>query len=182
MKGVASMNYIVSGKNIEVTEALRGKVIKKLGRIEKFFKPGTVINVTLSVEKNRQNVEITIPFNGVVLRAEESNTDMYTSIDKIVDVIERQIRRNKTRLSKSLRDTAFEEENFLIHDDISEETEFNIVRTKKFAIKPMSVEEAILQMNLLGHEFFVFSNAEDMTINVVYKRKNGDYGLIEPQY
>jgi ribosomal subunit interface protein len=174
------MNYIVSGKNIEVTEGLRNSVIKKLGRLEKFFKPTTVVNVTLSVEKNRQNVEVTIPFNGVILRAEETHQDMYTSIDKVVDVIERQIRRNKTRLSKSLRDGAFEEDNFLISDDISEETEFNIVRTKRFAFKPMSVEEAILQMNLLGHEFYVFTNADDMSVNVVYKRKNGDYGLIEP--
>jgi len=182
LKGVAGMNYIVSGKNIEVTEGLRNTVIKKLGRLEKFFKPTTVINATLSVEKNRQNVEVTIPFNGVILRAEETHPDMYTSIDKVVDVIERQIRRNKTRLSKNLRDSAFEEDNFLITDEISEETEFNIVRTKKFAFKPMSVEEAILQMNLLGHEFFVFTNAEDMSVNVVYKRKNGDYGLIEPKY
>jgi len=176
------MNYIVSGKNIEVTEALRNIVIKKLSRLEKFFRPTTVVHVTLSVEKNRQNVEITIPFNGVILRAEESQVDMYNSIDRVVDVIERQIRRNKTRLSKNLRETAFEEENFQIEGDIFEETEFNIARTKKFAVKPMSVEEAILQMNLLGHEFFVFANADGMNINVVYKRKNGDYGIIEPQF
>lgn len=176
------MNYIVSGKNIEVTEGLRASVVKKLGRLEKFFKETTKIYVTLSVEKNRQTVEVTIPFNGVVLRAEESHEDMYASIDKVVDVVERQIRRNKTRLTKNIHETVFAEENFLIEDEISEETEFNIVRTKKFAVKPMSVDEAILQMNLLGHEFYVFANAEDMQVNVVYKRRNGDYGLIEPQF
>lgn len=181
MKGVACMNYIVSGKNIEVTDALRDTVIRKLSRLEKFFKSQTDAQVTLSVEKNRQIVEVTIPFNGVMLRAEESHEDMYTSIDKIVDVIERQIRRNKTRLAKKLHETAFIPDNFKVTDEISEEKEFNIVRTKKFAFKPMSVEEAILQMNLLGHQFFVFENADDLKVNVVYKRNDGNYGLIEPK-
>jgi putative sigma-54 modulation protein len=176
------MKYIVSGKNIEVTEALRDKSIKKLSKLEKFFSPDTDAHITLSVQKNRQIVELTIIFNGSVLRAEVSNEDMYTAIDKAVDIIERQIRRNRTRLEKKLHEEAFIPDNFTIREDIAEEEEFNIVRTKKFAIKPMPVDEAILQMNLLAHTFYMFSNAETNKVNVVYKRKNGDYGLIEPEF
>lgn len=175
------MNYIVSGKGIEITEALKVKVISKLSRLEVFFKSQTEAHVTLSVEKNRQIVEVTIPFNGIVLRAEESHDDMYTSIDKVVDVIERQIRRNRTRIYKKLHEPTFVDGNFMDDEEIFEEKDFNIVRSKKFPFKPMNVEEAILQMNLLGHQFFVFANSDDMRINVVYRRKNGDYGLIEPE-
>src|SRR5690606_18943713 len=107
--------------------------------------------------------------------------DMYASIDKSVDVLERQIRKNKTRLAKKLHEDAFEPENFKVKEEIPEEEEFNVVRSKRFAIKPMDVEEAILQMNLLGHQFFVFSNADTNEVNVVYKRKDGNYGLIEPE-
>jgi putative sigma-54 modulation protein len=176
------MKFIVSGKNLEVTESLKDKVTKKLGKFEKFFNPGTDFHVTLSVQKNRQIVEITAHFNGVVMRAEESNEDMYTSIDKAVDVIERQIRKNKTRLEKKLHEHAFRAENFRIESDVQEEQEFKIVRSKRFAIKPMAIEEAVLQMNLLGHEFFMFSNADSKEVNVVYKRKDGNYGLIEPEF
>ncbi|MCX8129204.1 MAG: ribosome-associated translation inhibitor RaiA [Clostridia bacterium] len=176
------MKFIVSGKNIEVTEALKEKVISKMGKLEKFFNPGTEVHVTMSVQKNRQILEVTIPFNGVVLRAEEANDDMYASIDKVIDVLERQIRKNKTRLEKKLHETAFVIDNFAIKEDIAEEHEFKVVRSKRFAIKPMDVEEAVLQMNLLGHEFFVFSNADTNAVNVVYKRKDGNYGLIEPEF
>jgi len=183
------MNFIVSGKNIEITEALRNRIEKKLGKLDKFFNPDTDVYVTMSVEKSRHIVEVTIPFNGVVLRAEEASDDMYTSIDKIIDVLEGQIRRNKTRLKKkiyngSIKDGAIKEEYFehLESQEDEEEHEFKVVRSKKFAIKPMSLDEAILQMNLLGHEFFVFSNAETGDANVVYKRKDGNYGLIEPEY
>lgn len=176
------MKFIVSGKNLEVTEALREKTIKKLGKLEKFFNPQTEVQVTFSVQKNRQIVEVTIPFNGIVLRAEEANDDMYASVDKVVDVLERQIRKNKTRLAKKLHEAAFAVDNFSVNDDISEEHEFKIVRSKKFAFKPMSEEEAILQMNLLGHTFFMFANAETEKVNVVYRRKDGNYGLIEPEF
>ena len=176
------MKFIVSGKNIEITDALRNRVEKKIGRLEKFFSPGTETQVTLSVENTRQIVEVTIPFNGIVLRAEESNGDMYTSLDKLVDVLERQIRRNKTRLAKKLHEDAFENENFIVDEYIPEEDDFNIVRSKRFAVKPMDIEEAILQMNLLGHQFFVFSNAKTREVNVVYRRKDGNYGLIEPEF
>ena len=176
------MKYIVSGKNLEMTEALKEKVVKKLSKLEKFFSQGTEVHVTMSVEKLRQNVEVTIPFHGVVLRAEVSNEDMYASIDKVIDILERQIRRNKTRLSKKIHESAPKSEFFESSQDEDEEHEFKVMRSKKFAIKPMTTEEAILQMNLIGHEFFMFSNADSKEVNVVYKRKDGDYGLIEPEF
>ncbi|MCX7923697.1 MAG: ribosome-associated translation inhibitor RaiA [Clostridia bacterium] len=176
------MKFIISGKNIEVTEALKEKVTKKISKLEKFFNPDTEVHVTLSVQKTRQIVEVTIPFNGVVLRAEESNGDMYAAIDKVVDVLERQIRKNKTRLEKKLHEVAFRVENFKFEDEVPEEHNFEIVRSKRFAVKPMAVEEAILQMNLIGHEFFMFSNADTKEVNVVYRRKDGNYGLIEPEF
>jgi len=178
------MKFIVSGKNIEITEALRNKTVKKLGKLEKFFNPGTDVYVTMSVEKNRHIVEVTIPFNGVVIRAEESSGDMYASIDMVIDVLEGQIRRHKTRLKKRLYNGAIKAEYFeqINKQEGEEEQEFKVVRSKKFAIKPMTVEEAILQMNLLGHQFFVFTNADNEETNVVYKRKDGNYGLIEPEY
>jgi len=175
------MKFIITGRNIDVTQGLKERITKKLGKLDKFFNQDTETHVTLSVQKNRHIVEVTIPFNGVVIRAEEASSDMYTSIDKVVDIVERQIRRYKTRLEKRLREGAFKAENFTIPDAIEEEKEFNLVKIKKFAIKPMPVEEAILQMNLLGHEFFVFINSETSKTNVVYKRKDGAYGLIEPE-
>ena len=176
------MNYIISGKNIEVTQALKEKINKKLGKLDKFFSPQTEAHVTLSVQKNRHIVEVTIPTNGITLRGEVASEDMYSSIDKVEDILERQIRKNKTRLAKRLHVDTFKPEYFDSGVTVEEETEFPIVRTKRFAIKPMPVEEAILQMNLLGHEFYMFSNADTEKVNVVYKRKNGGYGLIEPEF
>jgi putative sigma-54 modulation protein len=177
------MKIIVSGKNFEVTDALKDRVGKKLGKLNKFFNPDTEAFVTMSVEKNRHIVEVTIRFKGIVFRAEVSNDDMYTSIDKSVDILEGQIRKNKTRLAKRLHENAFTASDSIgVSADEVEEEEFKVVRSKRFPIKPMSVEEAILQMNLLGHEFFVFSNAETKDANVVYRRKDGNYGLIEPEF
>lgn len=175
------MKIIISGKNIEITGALKETIEKKFGKLDKFFNKGTEAHITMSVEKNRQILEVTIPFNGVVLRAEVANDDMYAAIDKSIDIVERQIRKNKTRLAKKLHENAFTAGNFSINEPIEEEQEFKVVRTKRFPIKPMTVEEAILQMNLVGHEFFMFTNAETKDVNVVYKRKNGNYGLIEPE-
>lgn len=177
------MKYIVSGKNFEITDPLRDRAIKKIGKLEKFFNPDTEAHVTMSVERNRQIVEATIPFNGVVIRAEVADSDMYASIDKVIDILEKQIAKNKTRLAKKLHEgSAAKFEGVLYDRETEEEEEFKVVRTKKFAVKPMAVEEAILQMNLLGHEFFMFLNAETKEVNVVYKRKNGNYGLIEPKF
>lgn len=175
------MNFIISGKNFEVTPTLRKNIEKKLSKLEKFFKPDTEVYVTMGVEKSRQIVEATIPFKNMFIRAEETTTDMYASIDSIVDKIERQIRKNKTRLQKRNHGQLNTEYINQLTDSEKEEEDYKIVRSKKFSMKPMEVEEAILQMNLLGHEFFVFSNSESGHMNVVYKRKDGDYGLIEPE-
>lgn len=176
------MKFIIIGKNIDVTEALKEKVIKKMSKLDKFFLPGTEIHITLVVEKTRQNVEVTIPFHGVVLRAEATSEDMYASIDKVIDILERQVRRNKTRLSKKIHSGTPKTVFFESGQEDDEEQEFSIVRSKKFAIKPMTTDEAILQMNLIGHSFFMFSNADTKEVNVVYKRKDGNYGLIEPEF
>ena len=176
------MKTIITGKNIEVTEGLKERVTKKIGKLDKFFNSETEAHITLSVQRTRQIAEVTISSNGIVLRAEESNEDMYTSIDKTIDLLERQIRKNKTRLERRFHDNNFRMENFKFSEEIPEEKEFKVVRSKRFAIKPMDVEEAILQMNLLGHEFFMFHNAESKKANVVYKRKDGNYGLIEPEF
>ncbi len=174
------MKIIITGRKIEVTEALKNVINKKIGRLSKFFDDNAEAQVTLSVEKGRQIIETTIHHGGMIYRAEESNSDMYAAIDKVGDIIERQIRKNKTRLGKKLRDGAFLKamENDV---DVREEEEFKIVRTKRHSIKPMSAEEAILQMNLLGHEFYLFRNAVTDETNLVYKRHDGNYGLIETE-
>lgn len=176
------MKFIISGKNFEISDSLKERVSKKLGKLEKFFSPAAEAHVTMGIEKNRHILEVTIVFNGLTLRAEVENDDMYVCIDRAEDILEGQIRKNKTRLEKKLRAEALRAENFRSDLTIEEEHEFRVVRTKKFAIKPMTVEEAILQMNLLGHEFFMFSNSESGEANVVYRRKDGNYGLIEPEF
>lgn len=178
------MRTIVSGKNINITDALKDRVEKKLSKFERYFGPATEAHATLSVEKNRHIIEVTIPFNGVILRGEEATDDMYTSIDNVIEKLERQMRRQKTRLERKIKDGNVKFENFLSNVDSGEEDDglVNIVKTKKFAMKPMQAEEAVLQMELLGHNFFVFSNPETNEVNVVYKRKDGNYGLIEPEF
>lgn len=175
------MKFIISGKNFDVTDSLKERVGKKLGKLGKFFSSRTEVHVTMSTQRNKPILEVTIPANSVTLRAEVSCDDMYQCIDKAEDILERQIRKNKTRLEKKLHSGVFKPEYFNTDIDVEEETDFNVVRTKRFAVKPMPVEEAILQMNLLGHEFFMFSNADTNQVNVVYKRKDGNYGLIEPE-
>ena len=178
------MKFIITGRKIDVTDGLRERIHKKLGKLSKFFGEDVEIHVTLEVEKDRHKVEVTIPFKGIIYRGEEENHDMYNAIDRVVDVIERQIRKHKTRLEKRLKENAFigDTVNNGMGSDSQSEEEFNVVKTKRFAIKPMDIEEAILQMNLLGHQFFVFSNADTEEVNVVYKRREGDYGLIEPEF
>lgn len=171
------MKFIITGKKIEVTEGIKDKIYKKLGKLEKFFKDEPQVKVTVSAVKDRHTIEVTIFSKGVMFRAEETDVDLYACIDTIVDVIERQMRRHKTHLEKKLKKEAFEVP--YVAPVPVEEKEYNVVKVKKFAFKPMDVEEAILQMNMLGHEFFVFNNAESGDINIVYKRKDGNYGLIE---
>lgn len=173
------MKYSFIGKNIAVTAKLKERSEAKLGKLQKFFKEDTEVFVTMGIQRNLQIFEVTIPYCGVVFRAETSSEDMFASIDKAVDILERQIRKNKTRLERKLRENAFDPGNFLT-DDVDEE-DFRVIKAKRFSTKPMDVEEAILQMNLLGHTFFVFVNASSQETNVVYKRNDGDYGLIEPE-
>lgn len=178
------MRIKVSGKNFNVTDAIRERVEKKLSKFEKYFTPITEAHATLSVEKDRHIIEVTIPFNGVMLRGEEATEDMYVSIDNVVEKLERQIRKQKTRLERKIKDGSIRFENvvpFQVGDEDYED-EIKIVKKKRFAIKPMSAEEAVMQMELLGHTFFVFSNADTEEVNVVYKRKRGDYGLIEQEF
>jgi putative sigma-54 modulation protein len=172
------MKYIITAKKIELTEALKQQITKKIGRLEKYFGADAETHATLSVQRNKQTIEITIRFNGMAVRAEVTADDMYSALDRAADILERQIGKNKTRLSKKLHEDGVKHiENTFVE---KEDSDFDIVRTKRFAVKPMSVEEAILQMNLLGHVFFMFLNSEDKEINVVYKRKDGGYGVIEP--
>lgn len=184
------MNFNIRGENIEVTAALRDYVEKKISKLEKYFDtpPTTDVHVTLSVFKGKHSVEVTIPLNGVLLRAEEENQDMYASIDLVVDKLERQIRKHKTKVNRKIRQKGgirnlFKENettNLNANDLQHEEEDLELVKTKKFEFKPMDVEEAILQMNMIGHNFFVFSNMDTDEVNVVYRRKDGKYGLIEP--
>ena len=170
----------VIAKNIELTQALKDIVQKKISKLEKYFDVEVDAKATLSVQKNIQKIEVTIPFNGVILRCEESTDDMYKSIDLVEDKLERQIRKQKTKLSRkhngSVRFAAIEES-----AAGQEEEEGSLVKVKKFGVKPMNSEEAILQMDLLGHNFFVYQDAESSKVNVVYKRKDGNYGLLEPE-
>ncbi|WP_033164498.1 ribosome-associated translation inhibitor RaiA [Clostridium sp. KNHs205] len=175
------MRYIISGKNIEVTEGLKTAVYEKIGKLERYFTPDTEIHVTMSVEKERQKIEVTIPMKGSMVRAEQTSTDMYVSIDLVEEIIERQLRKYKNKLIEQKQATINLNQEF-IDDSYEEENNIKIFRTKKFAIKPMDPEEACVQMELLGHNFFVYRNAETDEVNVVYKRKGNTYGLIEPEF
>ena len=170
------MTIKITGRRIEVTDGLKSYIEKKISKLERYFGESATANVTISVEKDRHIIEVTIFHDGMIFRAEVSNDDMYAAVDKVEDVLERQIRRQRTRLEKRLRKDAFAD---VKSADFPEETEFKVVKTKVYSAKPMSIEEAILQMNLLGHAFYIFSNAETEDKNVVYKRKDGNYGLIE---
>ncbi len=175
------MKFIVKGKNISVTQAMQEKAEKKIGKFDKFFRPDAEAVLTFKVEKDRFNFEVAIYSNGTIIRSEEQSSDMYTAIDLVVEKLERQIRKHKTKLGRKIHQEAFVPENFTILEDIDEDEDYGVVRTKRFPLKPMNVEEAILQMNLLGHSFFVFINSDNETVNVVYRRKDGHYGLIEPE-
>ena len=170
------MKFIIIGKNIDVTPGLREAVESKLGKLGRYFTPNTEIHVTLSVQKGHQKIEVTIPVKGGLVRSEQESSDMYVSIDLVEEVIERQLRKYKNKL------VAREQEFFDAEDNIEDDGEIKIVRTKKFGFKPMYPEDACVQMELLGHDFYVFCNAESDEVNVVYRRKNGTFGLIEPEF
>ena len=173
------MRYIISGKNIDVTEGLRSAITEKLGKLERYFTPDTEIQVTLSVEKERQKIEVTIPVKGNIIRSEQVSSDMYVSIDLVEEVIERQLRKYKTKLVDRHQEGGNFKPEFLEKE--AEDEEVKIIRTKQFGMKPMYPEDACVQMELLGHNFYVFMNAETEQVNVVSKRKGRTYGLIEPE-
>ncbi|MGM0502193.1 MAG: ribosome hibernation-promoting factor, HPF/YfiA family [Bacillota bacterium] len=181
------MKFIISGRDIEVTEALKDYAKEKVGKISKYFDEDTVIEaqISLHVENQRHMVEVTMFVDGLILRGEKETGDMYASIDGVVDKLARQVRKYKSKIRRKLREEKLEFEEEIVearHEDDEEEEEPKIVKTKRFAMKPMGVQEAAMQMDLLHHDFFVFSNAETDEVNVVYKRKDGNYGLIEPTF
>ncbi len=179
------MKIVIKGKHIEVTDAIRNYIEKRLGRVERHFDHILEVIVTLGVEKNRQIVEVTLQARRALIRAEEETDNMYTSIDKVVDKLERQIQKYKEKFFQKPHSNTDKKE--LVNEGLSIEEGKSagvakIVKTKRFAIKPMSIEEAAMQMDLLGHSFFVFANDNTNKVNVLYKRKDGNFGLIEPEF
>ena len=177
------MKVIISGKNIELTQGIKDAVEERLSKLDKFFTEDTEAHVTLSVEKDRQKIEVTIPIKGHIVRAEQVSTDMYVSIDIVAETIERQMRKYRTKITeKNIEErTAFKEETRNAGEDEADD-DIRIVRTKRFGMKPIFPEDACVQMELLGHDFYMFLNAETEEVNVVYKRKGNTYGLIEPEF
>lgn len=180
------MRYNIIGKNIEITAALEKAVLEQLGKLDKYFSNDVEVQVTLAVEKLSHIFEITIPFNSTVLRAEVEGKNMYSIMDDAVDVIEKQVNKYRNKLRSKNRNASVTQfsDAFLNeevgNEDLEDERKLKIDKKKTFAIKPMDAEEAVLQMELVGHNFFVYLDGETEEVNVVYRRKNGTYGLIEP--
>lgn len=179
------MELNIVGKNIDVTNALKEHADKRLGKLDRYFNKTAEAQVTMSVVKDTHIVEVTVFLNGgIILRAEEGTGDMYASIDSVLDKLERQVKKHKTRINRKLRQGGHKtlDPQSIVPEEDDEEEYPRIVRTKRFAIKPMNPEEAVMQMDLLGHDFYVFMNADTEEVNVVYKRKDGNYGQIEPEF
>lgn len=174
------MRYTFTGTNIQVTEALRDTAMAKISKLDKYFSDETEVHVTMRVLKKNQIIEVSIPIKGSVIRAEESAESMYAAIDNVIDVLERQILKHKKKIVDRHRHSGKLAKDFAesLHD---EDEGITITRSKRFAVKPMDPEEACMEMDLLGHDFFVFRNSETDEVNVVYKRKDGKFGWIEPQ-
>lgn len=179
------MKIVITGRNVDLTNSFKDLVEKKIKRFDRMFNDNTSANVTVTVEKNRHTVEITIFNNGMFFRAEDTSHDMHESLDRVIYILSRQFRKNKTKLEKRLKsgsianliaDLETPEEN----EPIEEELEYKLLRTKRFSVKPMSVDEAILEMNMIGHDFYIFKNEANNEFNVVYIRKDGKYGLLVP--
>ncbi len=175
------MRYTITGRNVNVTPGIRRAVEEKIGKLDRYFNPDTEVIVTLSVQKDKQKIEVTIPVKGNIIRAEESSSDMYVSIDLVEEIIERQLKKYKNKIIDK-KQSAQSFSDFFINEEAEEEEEIQIVKTKRFGIKPMDPEEACVQMELLNHNFYVFLNAQTEEVNVVYKRKGHSYGLIEPEF
>ena len=173
-----NMKFVYASKDMAVSESLKARVEKKLSKMERYFREEPEATVRFKVQKGARNIaEITVNAGGVILRAEESSNDMYLSIDRAVDKLESQLRRHRTKLEKRIRTSELEP---VVEIPVIEEQNYDIVRTKKFAVKPMGVEDAITQMELLGHDFFLFLNEDSETMNVLYRRHDGSYGLLQP--
>lgn len=172
------MRITITGKNMEITDSLRSAVEERLSKLDRFFAKDTAVQVTLSVEKERKKIEVTIPVKGNIIRSEQVSNDMYVSIDLVEEVIERQLKKYKNKIIDRKQNAASFKQEFI--DKEFEDEEVSIIRTKRFEIKPMYPEDACVQMELLGHDFFAFMNAETELISVVYKRKDGAYGMLEP--
>ena len=172
----------VKGRNIEITPALKDYVEKRVSKVTRYFSDIKDISALLKVEKNKQIVELTVNAGYVLLRAEEGTKDMYEAIDLVVEKIEKQISKHKTKLTRRFRDSASFKSELVVpsKQEEADNEEFKVVRSKRFPIKPMSIEESIMQMNLLNHSFFVYIDAEDDSMGIVYKRHDGNYGLIQP--
>ena len=179
------MRISITGKNMEISDYLYGLVLKKVSKLDKYFPEDTEAHVTMAVERNRHIVEVTIPYSGGIIRGEETSGDMYASVDNVLAKLERQIVRHRTKLEKNLRAGAFKAPEPVFADSLNFDEDKDeaprVVKVKRFDIKPMTVDEAMLQLDLLGHSFYVFTNGETGQINVIYKRKDGNLGLIEPE-
>ena len=177
------IKYSIRGENLEVTEAIRDYVVSKLEKIEKYFQADQELDARVNLKVYREKtakVEVTIPLGSITLRAEDVSQDMYGSIDLVTDKIERQIRKNKTKIERKNRNKVSTRQ--LFTDALVEDTDTSqpkVVRSKQIDLKPMDLEEAILQMDLLGHDFFIYVDVEDESTNVIYRREDGDIGLLE---
>ena len=177
------MKYNIVGRKVNLRDNFKERVYKKLGKFEKIDSEDAEANVKVTLEKNRQTVEVTIYDNGMTYRAESTAPEMNDALDAVVDILGGQIRKNKAKLSKKLRADSIEQYFAEESDtDVLPEESYTVVKTKNFVVKPLSVEEAILQMNMIGHEFFMFLNSATNQLCVVYKRKDNTYGLLEPEY
>jgi len=175
------MRITITGKGLDVSDYLKEVAEKKVKKLSRYFAANTEAHVTMSIEKSRHIVEVTIPFDGVVLRGEVATGDMYASIDGVLKKLEKQILKHRTKLEKRLHTDAFKNDTPIYEENSAEEEALKIVRTKRYPAKPMDVSEAMLQMELLGHEFFVFTNSGTNEVNVLYRRKDGNVGLLEPE-
>lgn len=176
------MKITITSRKVTLKNNFKERVEKKLSKFNRIFGDDALANVTVTLEKNRQTVEVTIKYNGMVYRAENTASEMNDALDTVVDILSRQIRKNKTRLEKKIKSQSLYD--YLSEEQFSEpeeESDYKVLKSKQFPVKPMEVEEAILQMNLIGHQFYMFRNFHTNEINVVYKRKNGSYGLLEPE-
>ncbi len=175
------MNITIRGRRINLRDSFKERAEKKLKKFERFFDSEADALVTASLERDRFTVEVTIKSLGMIYRSEKTTADLMSSLDLVTDTLFHQIVKNKTRLEAKLRDDAFTKaDDSYLYDYDASEADYRIVRNKRFVVNPMSVDEAILQMNMLGHEFFMFRNESTDEIGVVYRRKDGNYGLLEP--